>query len=156
MATFDARSSIADCIASHPRTRAAFAAWGLDTCCDGKATLAEAAVFAKIPLVRLLDTLESVAAGGEPPPPAADRNGCAPPPIASHREIRPDSIVADVIDTWPATLPILVEAGFTPLQNALLRRTLARTITLARACSMQGIDLEKLIARLRQATQARE
>jgi len=154
---FDGRSSIAACIAADPRTEAVFAAWGLHRCCAGKATLSEAAVIAGVPLARLLDALDVVVAGGDPPPPAADRHGCAVAvPPEPRPAIGPGSMVADVIETWPETLQVLIDAGFTPLRNPLLRRTLATKVTLARACSMQGIDLESLLARLRRAAQASE
>ena len=71
------------------------------------------------------------------------------PPIAS------DTRVGDLLDAYPGLLPIFLKNGFTPLANPLLRRTLARGISLAQACRMHGVDLESLLGQLSEA-QARQ
>ncbi len=63
--------------------------------------------------------------------------------------IAADVNVARLIAAHPEALPILVEAGFTPLANPVLRRTLARAVTLREACRMRSIDLEGILERLR-------
>lgn len=67
------------------------------------------------------------------------------PPIAS------DTKVGDLLTAYPGLLPIFVGAGFAPLANPLLRRTLARGVSVAMACRMHGVDLERFLARLAEA-----
>jgi hypothetical protein len=74
-----------------------------------------------------------------------------PPHVLREVPISPHAIVADLVAAHPAALPILIEAGFTPLANPVLRRTLARTVTLGQACRMQRIDVDVLVERLRSA-----
>jgi len=65
---------------------------------------------------------------------------------------------AEEIATWglagPQALDVLVAQGFTPLANAVTRRTLARAVTLEQACRLQGKDLEEVLAELRRALEA--
>jgi hypothetical protein len=75
-------------------------------------------------------------------------------PVAAIRTsvaIDEDANVGALVDAHEEFIPILVEAGFTPIANPLLRRTLARAVTLRQACSIQKIDLEKVLQRLREA-----
>jgi hypothetical protein len=67
------------------------------------------------------------------------------PPIA------PETLVGDLLRAYPALLPVFVSHGFAPLANPILRRTLARGVSLAQACRMHGVDLERFLGRLRQA-----
>jgi uncharacterized protein involved in response to NO len=66
-------------------------------------------------------------------------------------EIGPGAIVGDLLDAYPALLPVFVGSGFAPLANPILRRTLARGISVSQACRMHGVDLETLLGRLRRA-----
>jgi hypothetical protein len=59
--------------------------------------------------------------------------------------------VARLIAAHAEALPLLIQAGFTPLANPVLRRTLARAVTLAQACRMHGIEVDPLVARIRAA-----
>jgi hypothetical protein len=68
--------------------------------------------------------------------------------------ITPDLTVATVLERWPATLPVFLAHGFTPLANPVLRRTLAPRVSLAQAASMKGVDLAALVAALERATRA--
>jgi hypothetical protein len=74
-----------------------------------------------------------------------------PAPAVGRVPLSPDVRVSALLGAHAEALPILIEAGFAPLANPLLRRTLARMITLRKACAMNGIDLESLMARLRAA-----
>jgi hypothetical protein len=65
----------------------------------------------------------------------------AEPIQASHR-------VGDVLDRYPDLLSTFVAFGFAPLTNPLLRRTVARVVTIAAACRSQNVDPEKLLAAL--------
>jgi len=64
--------------------------------------------------------------------------------------IEEDANVGALVDAHEEFIPILVEAGFTPIANPLLRKTLARAVTLRQACSIHKIDLATLLRRLRE------
>jgi hypothetical protein len=59
-----------------------------------------------------------------------------------------ESIVSDVLDQYPWLLDAMVEAGFRPLRNPLLRNTLARWTTIGQACRQMGIEEVSLLASL--------
>ena len=65
--------------------------------------------------------------------------------------ITPQAKVADVLQRYPQTLDVFLRHGFTPLQNPVLRRTMARVVTLEQACRREGVALERLMADLHQA-----
>lgn len=73
----------------------------------------------------------------------AERSAREPVPLSA------DANVGRLIAAHEEALPILIEAGFTPLASPVLRRTLARAVTLRQACRMHGIDLEQVLERLR-------
>jgi hypothetical protein len=56
--------------------------------------------------------------------------------------------VAEVLDWFPETEPVFLERGFTAIRQPLLRRTVARQITLAQAASLRGASLDELLAAL--------
>jgi hypothetical protein len=58
-----------------------------------------------------------------------------------------DRLVAEIIDI-PGALDILVEAGFTPLRQPLMRVTFARTVTLRQACRLRNVELQPLADRI--------
>ena len=64
------------------------------------------------------------------------------PPIAS------ETRVADILSAYPALLPVFISHGFTALANPILRRTVARGVSIAQACRMHGVDVQKFLARL--------
>ena len=65
--------------------------------------------------------------------------GLAPVRIeANHR-------VADVLEWFPRTEDVFLRHGFTALKNAVLRRTLARQVTVAQAAALRGVDLTALL-----------
>jgi hypothetical protein len=51
--------------------------------------------------------------------------------------------------TIPGALDVLLDAGFAPLANPVMRATFAATITLRQACRLRNVPLEPLIARIR-------
>lgn len=57
--------------------------------------------------------------------------------------------VAQVIDGHPEVLDILVELGFTPLANPLMRATLGRTVSIKQGAQLKGIDLEVIKSHLK-------
>jgi hypothetical protein len=65
--------------------------------------------------------------------------GLAPQRIeASHR-------VADVLEWFPQTEDVFLRHSFTALQNPILRRTLARQVTVAQAAALRGVNLTALL-----------
>jgi hypothetical protein len=56
--------------------------------------------------------------------------------------------VADVLDWFPDTESVFLEHGFVAIQAPLLRKTVARQVTLAQAASLRGVDLDELLAAL--------
>jgi hypothetical protein len=62
--------------------------------------------------------------------------------------IRPDNVVADVLDRVPGSLELLLSYGFKPLADPELRAKLTPNITLGGACEMHGIDVQALIGDL--------
>jgi uncharacterized membrane protein len=59
--------------------------------------------------------------------------------------------VGDILDQYPELLKVFLAFGFQPLANPLLRRTLARRITLAKACRLVGQDTQALVDALNTA-----
>lgn len=83
---------------------------------------------------------------------AASRGPALEPQAGAGRvPLSPDVKVSALLGAHAEALPILIEAGFAPLANPLLRGTFARMITLRNACAMRGIELESLMVRLRAA-----
>jgi len=69
---------------------------------------------------------------------------------------RPSRISAEdkigwIVEWFPQTLPLLLARGFTPLANPILRRTMARTISVRAAASHHGLDVDRLLADLNAA-----
>jgi hypothetical protein len=66
-----------------------------------------------------------------------------------------DHRVGEVLDRYPQTLETFLAFGFQPLANPWLRRTVARHVTLERACRLVDVDLQELLSALnRQCSQA--
>jgi len=63
--------------------------------------------------------------------------------------------VAEVLDWFPETEPVFLDRGFTAIRQPLLRRTVARQITLAQAAGLRGVSLDELLAALNAAIAAR-
>ncbi len=65
-------------------------------------------------------------------------------------ELTPQAKVAEVLEHHPQTLDVFLRHGFTPLSNPVLRRTMARVVTLEQACRREGVDPEALMSDLQQ------
>jgi hypothetical protein len=79
---------------------------------------------------------------------------------ARTRGPRPERIgghhrVAEVLDRFPETEPVFLDHGFTAIRQPLLRRTVARQITLAQAARLRGVPLDEWLAALNRAIAAR-
>ncbi|MHB1426845.1 MAG: DUF1858 domain-containing protein, partial [Gemmataceae bacterium] len=74
----------------------------------------------------------------------------SPPPVAAGLLTASDRVGA-VLDRFPALLDTFLAFGFRPLSNPLLRRMMARHVTLAAACRHMGVDLEAFLAALNDA-----
>lgn len=72
-------------------------------------------------------------------------------PVGSMTEplvLTPQTKVGDVLQRYPQTLDVFLRHGFTPLGNPVLRRTMARVVTLEQACRREGVALDALMADL--------
>ncbi len=66
------------------------------------------------------------------------------------KDISANSIVWNVLNEYPQTLAIFVMFGFHQLKNPVLRNTMARTVTVEKACKMHNVSMEALLASLRE------
>ncbi len=82
-----------------------------------------------------------------------DRESAQPVQIRLPRPARvePQHRVADVLDWFPETEDVFVDRGFSAVRNKLLRRTVARQISIRQACQMHGVDPDTLVAALNAA-----
>jgi len=67
--------------------------------------------------------------------------------------IGPDHRVAAVLHWHPELEPVFVEHGFDLIRNPVLRRTVARQVSLAQVCRMKGVDLNAFLEKLNQSRQ---
>jgi hypothetical protein len=63
-------------------------------------------------------------------------------------EIKPNTKVADVLGHYPQSLHVFLRHGFGPLANPVLRKTMARVVTIEQACRREGVDLVELLQEL--------
>jgi hypothetical protein len=75
-------------------------------------------------------------------PTAAPATGAAP------ARASPGHNVGWLTAVAPETIPVFARLGFSPINNRLLRETVARTITIHQACLLKGIPEEQLLAGL--------
>jgi len=66
-------------------------------------------------------------------------------------DITPQTKVATVLERYPQTLEVFLRYGFAPLANPVLRKTMARVVTIEQACRREGVDLQALLRDLRKA-----
>src|SRR4030095_8526730 len=66
-------------------------------------------------------------------------------------EIKLDTRVGDVLSAYPQSLNIFVRHGFAPLSNPVMRRTIARVVTIEQACHQEKVDAAKLLEELRRS-----
>ncbi len=72
-------------------------------------------------------------------------------PIAKRpNQIEPEHRVADVLAWFPATESVFRQFGFAAIGNPILRRTLARQVTLRQAASLRDVPLPGLLEALNQ------
>lgn len=67
-----------------------------------------------------------------------------------HLDITPATKVGEVLARYPQSLEIFVHWGFPLLRNPVLRKTMARAITIEQACRREGVDLAGLLDELEQ------
>ena len=63
-------------------------------------------------------------------------------------DITPQTRVADVLARYPQSLSVFLRNGFSPLANPVLRKTMARVVTLEQACRREGVNLDELLREL--------
>jgi hypothetical protein len=71
-------------------------------------------------------------------------------PVLPGEPIVPAHFVGDVLQQYPGLLGTFLAFGFTPLANPLLRKTLAQSVTLDRACRLLHVDTHRLLDALNQ------
>lgn len=69
--------------------------------------------------------------------------------LAQTLDITPKTKVGDVLSRYPQSLDVFVRHGFTLLRNPVLRKTMARAITIEQACRREGVDMKRLLNELR-------
>ena len=72
----------------------------------------------------------------------------SPPPISA------DALVGDLLDSYPYLLPVFVSSGFAPLASPLMRRTVARGVSVSLACRMHRVPVDPFLDRLRRAVES--
>jgi hypothetical protein len=65
--------------------------------------------------------------------------------------LTPQCKIADLLKHYPRSLDVLLRHGFAPLANPVLRRTMARVVTIEQACRREGVDLDMLLSDLRRS-----
>ena len=56
--------------------------------------------------------------------------------------------LAQVIDQHPEVLDLLVELGFKPLANPIMRNTVGRKVSLKQGSKLEGTPMEKIVRTL--------
>lgn len=83
-------------------------------------------------------------------------NGWQPESVpAPPREITADDKVGLVLEWYPDTLPLLIARGFKQLANPVLRRTLARGVSVRQAARLLDLDQDELLADLNRTVRPR-
>ena len=59
-----------------------------------------------------------------------------------------DEVVARVLDEYPYLEDAFVEFGFKNILNPIMRKTIARRVTLKMACGMKGVELNTFVSTL--------
>jgi hypothetical protein len=66
-------------------------------------------------------------------------------PLRPEAAIEADNLVGDVLALYPELLPTFRSFGFRAVANPLIRKTVARHVTLQRACQLMDVDLRKFV-----------
>jgi hypothetical protein len=64
-------------------------------------------------------------------------------------QITPQTKVGDVLSYYPQSLQIFLRHGFGPLANPVLRKTMARVVTIEQACRREAVNMDELLSELR-------
>jgi hypothetical protein len=62
--------------------------------------------------------------------------------------LTPQTRIGELLEKYPETLQVFLRHGFSPLANPVLRKTMARVVTIEQACRREGVDLASLITEL--------
>ncbi|PIQ97967.1 MAG: hypothetical protein COV67_01500 [Nitrospinae bacterium CG11_big_fil_rev_8_21_14_0_20_56_8] len=73
------------------------------------------------------------------------------PRIEPAAEISPQMKVGEVLNRFPQLMPVFIEQGFTALANPAARSTLAKFVTLEKACEKHGVDCPSFVSTLNNA-----
>jgi hypothetical protein len=76
------------------------------------------------------------------------------PALSDDTFITGEHTVGAVLDQWPELLEVFVAHGFTTLTNPHFRRTMARVVTIARACRRMDVDPRSFLSELNSRAQA--
>jgi hypothetical protein len=129
----DGHLKIPELLRTAPQARPVLDRYGRKGCGDPLGLAESLAFFAQAHEVALLETPE-----------------VSPPPVADG-VIAANDRVSVILDRYPALLDTFVTFGFRPLANPLLRRLMARHVTLAAACRHMDVNLETFLAVLNDA-----
>jgi hypothetical protein len=66
-----------------------------------------------------------------------------------------NSRVADVAGTYPESIPVFLQFGFSLITNPLMRQTVARSVTLEQVCRLRHVDSGEFLTALRTAVNQR-
>jgi hypothetical protein len=69
-------------------------------------------------------------------------------PVERPAHITADDKIGLIVEWFPATLPVLLAKGFAPLANPIMRRTMARAISVRTAAAHHQLNLDQLLAEL--------
>jgi hypothetical protein len=72
------------------------------------------------------------------------------PPLTDEVPIGPQHTVGAVLERHPELVRVFVDAGFAMLANPQMRKTIARLVTIKRACDRTGVDQMALLDALNQ------
>jgi hypothetical protein len=74
-------------------------------------------------------------------------------PLVENGVIVETNVVGEVLDRYPTLLDAFLAYGFEPLKNPLLRKTLARRVTIQKAAQMVGVDAQAFVRDLNMRAQ---
>lgn len=63
-------------------------------------------------------------------------------------KISKDMIVGDVLEKHPQLLDVFIRKGFAPLRDPVMRKMMAKTVTIEQACLKEGVNLQELLEEL--------
>lgn len=67
--------------------------------------------------------------------------------------ITADDKIGQIVEWYPQTLPLLIEKGFAPLANPVMRRTMAKAVSVRMAAAHHQLNLDTLLAELNDVVQ---